>query len=235
MFLHWLDIYYYSTDKYAYPLNTSYFLSLLDDYEKTRFERYAFDHLKWTFATTRWIVKTHLAEKLNCPPKSISFSYTDNGKPYLEENSDIYFSLSHTISGIAVALSNRDVGVDLEMHQRRGDPWKEAGNFLNLDIERKINTALTEKEKMHCFTRYWTALEALVKLKGSTLFQEKECFGKALDCMSKDGSYSEDGFYWQTHDIDSVSQLTVCTQKKPERIRCNIFNGENFSESSLFV
>ncbi len=44
----------------------------------------------------------------------LEFSRTPSGKPYLRDVPAFYFSLSHTRGAVAVAVSSRDIGVDVE-------------------------------------------------------------------------------------------------------------------------
>lgn len=102
----------------------------------------------------------------------LTYVEDDYGKPWLtvgsvrEEN--IYFSLSHTKNAIAVAVSNRPVGIDIEAvvsQERVGD-----GHFLERTMsatERKqINMANNPRL---VFTELWTRKEAYVKLLGTGL------------------------------------------------------------------
>jgi 4'-phosphopantetheinyl transferase len=230
--VHWLDVIYYSSEKHGYPENREYLLSLLDKNELERYDRFVFEHLKLTFATARWILKTKLAAKLDLDPASIHLNYTDNGKPYIDPIFELEFSISHTSSGIAVAISNSEVGLDLEQHQRRGDPWKNAESFLNASIAKKMDSLRSDEEKIKTFSRYWTAMEAFVKYKGSTLFQEKDKFGNSLS-LFEDGIYHHDELCWQTKDIDETEQISICTQAEPDVTSYWCFDGITFVQSTF--
>ncbi len=230
----WVETYYYSISQFSYPENKESLFSVLDEYERSRFERFAFDHLKWTFATARWILKTKIAEKSACHAANVILHYSENGKPFVNKKHNIEFSVSHTNKGIAIALSNKAVGVDLELHQRRGEPWKNAESFLNSNVEKKLATFSSDEQKIRSFSRYWTAMESLVKLRGSTLFREKETFDQGLKLMDQDGEYSCTDHYWYTQEIDSEAQLTLCLKNKADKLEYKVFDGKKFVSSNLF-
>lgn len=78
----------------------------------------------------------------------------ENGKPYLADNS-LYFSLSHSGGITAAAVCEREVGLDIQAETGRKCP--------------SVLSRLTEAEKKENFFYLWTAKEAYVKLRGSTL------------------------------------------------------------------
>ena len=46
--------------------------------------------------------------------KEIIFDKTNSGKPYLHGHLNFYFNISHTRTAIVVALSDQEIGVDIE-------------------------------------------------------------------------------------------------------------------------
>ena len=49
-----------------------------------------------------------------CTDETVEFSYTNTGKPFLSDYSNIYFNLSHSKNVVACAVANREVGVDIQ-------------------------------------------------------------------------------------------------------------------------
>ena len=78
---------------------------------------------------------------------------TEHGKPYLEGN-PLYFNLSHSGGMIALAVSDHEVGVDLQQRS---------------DVPPAVRRRLSEQENQEDFFRLWTAKEAYVKFLGETL------------------------------------------------------------------
>ncbi len=80
--------------------------------------------------------------------------YNEHGKPYIEGGQ--YFSISHCKEGIAVAIDDQPIGIDIEAIRHADDDL----------IARTMN----EEERVgidDCkFTRLWTQKEAIVKAQG---------------------------------------------------------------------
>jgi len=80
---------------------------------------------------------------------------TENGKPYVDEEG-VFFSVSHSGSIFACALSSFDIGLDIQDREPRS-PEKISERYF------------TQEERKHPFRRIWTRKEALIKYMGVTL------------------------------------------------------------------
>lgn len=99
-----------------------------------------------------------------------NFVYNEHGKPFFQNKSDgqripnVDFNLSHCKNGIAVAINDQPVGVDIE-------------SFHNIDsplIKRTMNEAEIQQinasnNPAKVFTQLWTQKEAVLKLLGTGL------------------------------------------------------------------
>lgn len=91
-----------------------------------------------------------------CP----EFSYGENGKPYLKEYPEIFFNISHCRKGIACAVCDRPVGIDIEEIQ----PVVEIRDLV-LSREEKEVVEMSDTPEVE-FTRIWTRKESFLKLTG---------------------------------------------------------------------
>ena len=89
--------------------------------------------------------------------RDIDFRYNEHGKPYWENGP--YFSISHCKQGIAVAVDDQPIGIDIE-------------GIRHAD-EDLIARTMNEEERLRIkelgireFTRLWTRKEAVVKAQG---------------------------------------------------------------------
>ncbi len=82
---------------------------------------------------------------------SPKIEFMENGKPYFE-NIPLKFSISHSYSRVIVAVSERDIGADIE--RRREVNGGIAGRFF------------TARERQRDFFEIWTKKEAYGKCKG---------------------------------------------------------------------
>ncbi|MBO4667461.1 MAG: 4'-phosphopantetheinyl transferase superfamily protein [Bacilli bacterium] len=89
-------------------------------------------------------------------------SYNEYGKPFIN-GSPLYFNVSHSSLLLAIAISTKDVGIDIEKVKERKH------------IDKIVNKAFLEPEKnvyhnnkdINYFYEIWTKKEAFVKLIGT--------------------------------------------------------------------
>ena len=125
---------------------------------------------------------------------------TAEGKPYIEGN-PVYFSKSHKKTRAAFAISDKPVGIDMEVLTGR-----ERNSILQRFSERERSEISCERD----FLNHWTAREAFVKLYGYTLlntYRRIEFYG---------GKIYLDGIVQQVK-LESYSfenaQITVCLEQ----------------------
>ncbi len=93
-----------------------------------------------------------------------------NGKPYIDGD-PLYFSIAHSGDIAVYAISPEPVGVDFEIFRGKPHP--------------SVTSQFSERERSEIggeedFLRHWTAREAFIKMKGSTLadcFKRLEFYG----------------------------------------------------------
>lgn len=87
------------------------------------------------------------------------WKYNEHGKPFLEKGP--YFSISHCKEGIAVAIDDQPIGIDIEAIRPAKEDLVE--RVMN-EEERLQITGYGLPDRM--FTRLWTQKEAVVKAQG---------------------------------------------------------------------
>lgn len=92
-------------------------------------------------------------------PAQIEILRTENGKPYIDGN-PVFFSISDSGERAVIALSDRPVGIDLEVFKN-----KERLSVVSRFTEREQAEICCERD----FLIHWTAREAYIKLYGLTL------------------------------------------------------------------
>lgn len=94
-----------------------------------------------------------------------TFLYNDYGAPYIEGGP--HFSISHCKRGIAVAVSENPIGIDIE--SIRSFKPELMRKTMNEDEQLRITySAIPEVE----FIRFWTQKEALLKLQGTGIISD---------------------------------------------------------------
>lgn len=96
---------------------------------------------------------------------SFEFTYNEYGKPYLRLP-PVYFSISHCKEAIAVAISDREVGIDVESRLRQISPEL---------IDKVMNARerlYIDENKQERFIVLWTQKEAVLKLRGTGIMDD---------------------------------------------------------------
>ena len=93
------------------------------------------------------------------------FLYNDYGAPYIE--SGPHFSISHGKRGIAVAVSENPIGIDIEAI-RTFKPELMRKTMSPTEQQRITSSATPDQE----FIRLWTQKEAILKLQGTGIISD---------------------------------------------------------------
>ena len=96
------------------------------------------------------------------------FGKNEHGKPFLADHPEIHFNLSHCKSGIAVAVADQPIGIDIESYRKVGDSLL---RYAMNDTERRLITE--SDDPVRTFTEYWTRKEAVFKLRGTGILREE--------------------------------------------------------------
>lgn len=103
------------------------------------------------------------------------FRFGEHGKPYITNHQGIWFNISHCRQAIVTAISDKEIGIDVEGRRRFSDSLLERA--LN-DEERAAVVACADPEKE--FARIWTRKEAYFKWTGTGILIDH------LKCTEKD-------------------------------------------------
>lgn len=108
----------------------------------------------------------------------IRYGYGPQGKPYLKDYPDIHFSLSHSGNMAVLAISDCEIGIDVQ--ERRGYQEKVAKRFYHEKEIAVIEAISDSAEKANCFYQMWTGKEAYIKYTGKGMGQDLRSFSVDL-------------------------------------------------------
>ena len=137
-------------------------LPLLPKWRLDKAMSYRFDIDKFQCAKSFLMLEDMLREHCGlavCP----EFSYDSHGKPYFRDYPEIFFNISHCHRGIACAVMDKPVGIDIEEIQYDEDLAKVIFNPEELEAVRSADEPAVK------FTEFWTLKESLLKLTGEGL------------------------------------------------------------------
>ncbi|MCQ2117369.1 MAG: 4'-phosphopantetheinyl transferase superfamily protein [Bacteroidales bacterium] len=137
-------------------------LPLLPQWRLQKALSYRQDIDRFLCAKSFLMIEDMLREKFglsHCP----EFSYDSHGKPYFLNYPGIFFNISHCHRGIACAVLDKPVGVDIEEIQFDEDLAKVIFNQKELEAVRSADEPAVK------FTDLWTRKESFLKLTGEGL------------------------------------------------------------------
>lgn len=95
------------------------------------------------------------------------FEYNEHGKPSIAGYPDIHFNLSHCKEAVACVVSNRPVGIDVEVIRE----YKESLVHYTMN-EKEVHEVETATDPAIAFIRLWTMKEATLKLDGKGIIDD---------------------------------------------------------------
>lgn len=159
------------------------------------------------------LAKRELSKILGCAIDEVVFSFGKNGKPLLENDKDICFSISHSGKYAAVAVADKPVGVDVEK--------------IKPVSPSVINRVCTDSEKDFLeksdnidrdFIKLWTLKECAVKASGAGLADnlKNHTFDISGQTALSPGRKSE---IFVSEEIDGYILSAVAVSPKKEKTR----------------
>jgi 4'-phosphopantetheinyl transferase len=162
--------------------------SVLDDRERTRAARFAFERDRRRYIAAHRFLRERLAERTGVAAAHLRFAEGDFGKPRLIEPPRCAFSLSHSEGLALVALANRgEIGADIEMLRPMPDLDDLARRCFTRDEQRELGAVSPADRSLH-FLRGWTRKEACLKALGAGLQIEPATFEVGLQAGVRDVS-----------------------------------------------
>lgn len=185
-----VELYYLSLDDDGFDHDMDVALDWLDDQERARHQRFKHKPSQQCYLQARRMAKQVLAEKLDCAPADIRFSYNETEKPFLSNSNQWHFNISHCHTAVVVAVAPYEVGVDVENISRCQQVISHAEDFLNPHSAADVKNAKTEEASAKAFATHWCCTEAYVKWLGSAIYREKDRV-----CARFVSSFPEGKFY----------------------------------------
>jgi 4'-phosphopantetheinyl transferase len=173
---------------------------LLDPEERARAMQFRFAVDRDRFISRRGRVRRLLGSYLGEPAEDIAFSHNAFGKPVVNGDAGLQFSLSHSHGvGLCAVAWDRAVGCDLEW-QDEELACRETADRLFSDEERRRLHDLPSGQRVEGFYNCWTRKEAFVKALGRGLSHPLDSFdvsvapGEPAALLSPSGAWSMHGF-----------------------------------------
>ena len=161
-----------------------------------------------------------LGNALDIPFDEVKLSYNSHKKPYIE-NSGTFFNMSHSGDYAVLAVSDSEVGIDIESLRRKRISI--AKRFFCSEEYEYILAAGDEDAVNRRFLEYWTMKEAFVKYTGTGLDVPLDSFlitgNGDYYCIKMTGSREIDNYIYnrvalRTFDFKSNYNISICSGDK---------------------
>jgi len=137
------------------------------------------------------------------------------GKPYLEGREDLFFNLSHSGSRVMLALSDREVGCDVERIRESEAASRVARHYFRPEEIETIGEGKGEEERRERFFRLWVLKESFLKATGRGLSLPLDSFyirlpGQKGGWITVEQNCDERDFSFQEWSFDDGYRYAVC-------------------------
>lgn len=140
-------------------------LEALSVRERSRYASFAHDQHRFRWGAARGSLREVLGAALGVVPREVTFRYGAHGKPFVD---GLHFNISHSGGRALIALSQVEVGADIELPRPRRTDGIARRFYAPGEIERLFR--LTDDDARQAeFFRLWTCKEAFLKVTGEGL------------------------------------------------------------------
>jgi 4'-phosphopantetheinyl transferase len=171
-----VDVYTISLEADAARLD--HFYEMLAPEERERSLRFRFAEHRRQFIVCRGALREALAGYVEQSPALLRFDCNRYGKPALS-GEDIRFNLSHSGVWAMLAVSDREVGIDIERIEPRFMQDQIPERFFSAREVTELRS-LPRCEQTAAFFRCWTRKEAYIKARGLGLALPLDSFDVSL-------------------------------------------------------
>ena len=173
-------------------------LPYLDDRRRSRIRRLRVPLKRAQCVAAGLLLTKVLGKEGTAPP----LTYDENGKPYLADNRDTYFSITHSDKWVFLAVADCKIGIDAQM------PRKVCPRLAARSTSPEELAWVKENTEPH-FTRLWTMKEAYLKYTGTGLsIPVREV---TISVPPIDGHDKQNDCYWSLLSYEGIP-LSVCSK-----------------------
>ena len=164
------------------------YFSYMCDSRKAKVKELKNEHLKRCTIAGEIIARKLLSDVSGKTPEYFIITIDCNRKPQIRNYEGLFFNISHSESKIAVAVSNEEIGIDIEVMRpyslRLAKKICNEEELLYIFGHLPDETEFTEnanKDTLHRFFEIWTAKEAYFKCIGTGLPSLRKMKALSLD------------------------------------------------------
>ncbi|HZG18216.1 MAG TPA: 4'-phosphopantetheinyl transferase superfamily protein [Candidatus Bathyarchaeia archaeon] len=149
-----------STDAYALSMQ------LVAPEKQRRIQQYRHREDAYRSLLGELLVRSVICKKCGRPNESLHFASNEYGKPFVTDEPDLHFNLSHSGEWVVCVFHTQPVGVDIE--EMISIDFQMAALILS-EKEQLVFTQKKQQEQMDYFYTMWTIKESVTKAIGKGL------------------------------------------------------------------
>ncbi|OQX76898.1 MAG: hypothetical protein B6D64_09075 [Bacteroidetes bacterium 4484_276] len=156
------------------------------------------------------LTRAALCNEFNLDNHNICFGYSSIKKPFLSGRRDIHFNISHSGKWVVCAVSEKEVGIDVEKIRK-----------INFNVARRFFSttevdqlfSLPEKAQLNYFFDLWTLKESYLKALGTGLTKPLSSFtvGQSQGKIKLVDDEGQVEVFLKKYKLDSNHKLSVCS------------------------
>lgn len=182
--------------------------SLISDYKTESYNKYRRFEDKLRCLLGQFLIKKMINYEINLNPRDMLFDINDYGKPYLKNDSNIHFNISHSGEYVVGIIDRNFVGIDIEKIDNI-DFENLSKNFYTKDEHEYL---LKQNDPKDCFYKIWTLKESYIKAVGKGLSIPLNTFSIIPNNdMTLDSNLLKKKCYFKEYNLDSNYKLSVCS------------------------
>ena len=192
-------------------------LNYVDSDRRKSIEKFRFNNDKKRSLIAGLLINTMMRELYPKNKSEISYFKNLYGKPYINVYPRIYFNISHSGNYVCCAMSDSEIGIDVEEIQKS----MEFTTFKNLFTEDEWEQILNEENDSHeTFFSLWTLKESYIKKIGKGLSKDLNSFsillGEQIKVVDYEIKNTDERFLLKS--IDPSHKMAICSEKCFENV-----------------
>lgn len=191
--------------------------ALLNMAERAKMERFLRPQDRDTFLTSTASRKILCGFYLNEKPLEVRFGKNEHKKPWLPENQDLHFNISHSGDWVVFLFSSSPCGIDIEKIKRDFDF---EGMMPSVFHPREIDWINGQNDRNRAFFKLWTIKESLLKAQGTGLINDLNQWD-----LTSTQKMSDPDWHVQTFSVGDDYYLSTCVKEHPEEFKYFEFAG----------
>jgi 4'-phosphopantetheinyl transferase len=215
-----IDVYYRNFALASIKISHFEIEKIISEDEICRMKIFKGKELQDKYGLSRYLLRSFLAEKIECQPNEINIEIGIAGRPYIAGLPQWDFNLSHSKNTFLVAVgSNCKVGVDVEHYDDRIDYKRIARRYFH-PLEVVQLEERQQADRVNLFLQLWTLKEAFKKASEISLSDALATYAFIVEAGIPRLAHPHDRpWYYQSFRIGHEWAAVACQSKDAVEFR----------------